>query len=220
MNKTAAITISHSRASIHDKITKGMGEKTLANISVPVRVIYLTMMHLLEGYEHLAEQFETVTEKLDEAIPPWPRDFYMESFNVRREASFNLRLLRHFRTLIESLMKGRLPVPFTEEERQLLDTIYDRTVGAEEITEMSLEIIKDLIDMHLDTVSHDMNRAMRLIAAITCIVAIPSVVGALLGMNLVDVPWPWQLWQVAMIAFSAAMALGAYFYMKGWLTGP
>jgi len=85
---------------------------------------------------------------------------------------------------------------------------------------MSLEIIKDLIDMHLDTVSHDMNRAMRLIAAITCIVAIPSVVGALLGMNLVDVPWPWQLWQVAMIAFSAAMALGAYFYMKGWLTGP
>jgi len=131
VNKTAAITISHSRASIHDKITKGMGEKTLANISVPVRVIYLTMMHLLEGYEHLAEQFETVTEKLDEAIPPWPRDFYMESFNVRREASFNLRLLRHFRTLIESLMKGRLPVPFTEEERQLLDTIYDRTVGAE-----------------------------------------------------------------------------------------
>jgi magnesium transporter len=128
----------------------------------------------------------------------------VESFNVRKDASLNLRLLKHLRTLIESLMKGRLPISFTEEERQLFDTIYDRTVGAEEITEMSLEVIKDLIDMHLDTVSHDMNRAMRLIAAITCIVAVPSVVGTLLGMNLVDVPWPWQLWQVAMIAFLAS----------------
>jgi magnesium transporter len=218
-NRNCVVTVSHSRTNIPETISNELGEKGLTDLSLRARVIYLVMRYLLERYEHFAEQFERAAEKLEEAIPPWPRDFYAESFNIRKDASRFLRLLRHFRTLVESLPKGRFSLSFTEEEMQLLDTVYDRAVGAEETTEMSLEIVKDLIEMHLDTVSHDMNRAMRLMAAITCIVAIPSVIGALLGMNLIDVPWPWQLWQVTSIGASAAILLAAYFYRKGWLRG-
>ena len=84
---------------------------------------------------------------------------------------------------------------------------------------MSLDVIRDLISMHLDTASHDMNKAMQFMAAITAIVAIPSVIGALLGMNLIDAPWPEQLWQVATVGFVATSLLAAYFYRKGWLRG-
>ena len=57
------------------------------------------------------------------------------------------------------------------------------------------------------------------LTAITCIVAIPSVIGALLGMNLLGMPWPWPLWQVALFGISPAVLMAAYFYMKGWLGG-
>jgi magnesium transporter len=218
INKTSVITISHSRTNISERIPSGLAEKGLADFSLRARVIYLVMMHLLERYEHFTERFEGAAERLEAMIPPWPRDFYAEAFDMRKDASSFLRVLRHFRALVESLSKGRFSLSFTEEEMQLFDSVYDRAVGAEENTEMSLEIVKDLIEMHLDTVSHDMNRAMRLMAAITCIVVIPSVIANMLGMNLIDVPWPWQLWQVVSISVSGAALLAAYFYRKGWLT--
>ncbi|MFH0848883.1 MAG: CorA family divalent cation transporter [archaeon] len=218
-NSVSAVTIETSRSNIENRISEEFGNENLANFSVPSRVIYFAAIRLLETYEECAEQFERFAERLEEAIPPWPRDFYTGSFHIRKEASRLLRLLNHFRVLAESLAKGRIHIRFTEEEKRILDTIYDRAIGAEETAEMSLQTVRDLIDMHLDTVSHDMNRAMRLMAAITCIVAIPSVIGALLGMNLIDVPWPWHLWEIALVGISAALFLAIYFYNKGWLAG-
>lgn len=175
------------------------------------------MFHLLETYEQLTEQLEELIEKFDEAIPPWPHHFYSEAFDIRKETSRLLRILRHFRPLTESLAKSGVSIAATGAEARMFDVIYDRAMGVEETTETSLETIRDLIDMHLDTVSHDMNRAMRLIAIITCIVAIPSVIGALLGMNLIDAPWSLKLWQVTVVSVSLALLLVVYFYRKGWL---
>lgn len=218
-NKVSAITISPSRTGIREKIVGEFDAQSHASISVPARVIYLTMSHLLQAYEGFAERFERGTEKFEEAVPPWSRHFYAEAFNMRKEASHLLRLLRHFRMLAECLAKGNTQIPFTDEEKRILDTVYDRAVGAEETTETTLETTRDLISLHLDTLSHDMDRAMRLLASITAIVAIPSVIGSLLGMNLIDYPWPWQLWQIAAVSLSVAVLLAAYFYRKGWLSG-
>jgi Mg2+ and Co2+ transporter CorA len=218
-NGTAAITVSDGKSGIQQMIAKKLTDGTLNDISLPARVIYIALLHVLETYERSAEQLEQFAEMLEEAIPPWPRHFYARSFTTRKEAGRLQRLLSHFRALTESLAKGRIYLKLSEAEIRLLDTIYDRATGVEESTEMSLDVIRDLIDMHLDTASHDMNRAMRFMAAITSIVAIPSVIGALLGMNLIDAPWPEQLWQVAIVGLVATFLLAAYFYRKGWLKG-
>lgn len=100
----------------------------------------------------------------------------------------------------------------------MIDSVYDRAVGIEEMAEMTLETIRDMISLHMDTLSHDMNMAMRLMAAITAIVALPSVIGSLFGMNLIGNPWPWELWQVSIVALSLALVLMVYFIVKGWLS--
>ncbi len=216
-NKVSAITISSSKTELYEKITKEFKEET--SHSMPAQIIYITLMHLLESHEYFAEQFERQAERFEEAIPPWPRNFYIDSFNIRKNASRFLRLLKHLRALVEFLAKKRTYLSLTEGEKRIFDSVYDRTIGAEESTEMSLETIRDLINMHLDTISHDMNKAMRFMAAITSIVAIPSVIGAFLGMNLIDVPWPWELWQIAIVNILISLSLTAFFYKKGWLKG-
>ncbi len=216
-NKVSTITISNSRTHLSDKVAREFDKNELPGFSIPARILYVTLIHLLEGYERSAHHFERLTESMEEMIPPWPRDFYADSFNIRKEASRLLRLLNHFRILTEYLSRGTVDLALSDDERRALDGLYDRTVGAVETVEMSMQTVRDLIEMHLDTASHDMNRAMRLMAAITSIVAIPSVIGALLGMNLIDVPWPWPLWQVTLAGISAALLPTAYFYKKGWL---
>ncbi|MCJ7631458.1 hypothetical protein MUP77_03525 [Candidatus Bathyarchaeota archaeon] len=216
-NKVSTITISPSKTSIQERIVEAISAKNLTTISLPVLIIYLTMINLLQTYEYFTEEYEKLVEKFEEITPPWSRRFYAEAFVMRKEASRLLRILRHYRMLVEPFAKKRIHVRLTEEELRILDTVYDRAVAAEETTETSLDTIRDLISLHLDTLSHDMDNAMRLLASITVIVAVPSVIGTLLGTNLVGEPWPFELWQIAAISLSIATVLAAYLYRKGWL---
>jgi Mg2+ and Co2+ transporter CorA len=218
-NGVSVITINAAKSGLDDRIAQRLDEEDLTPLSVPARVIYLGMLHLLEAYEAFSERLEGETEKLEEVQPPWSRSFYAEIFAMRIEGSRLLRLARHFRMLAEGLAKGNTRISFTEEETRTLDTVYDRSVAVEETTETSLETMRDLISLHLDTLSHDMNKVMRLLASITAIVAIPTIVTSLLGSNLIDEPWPWQLWQVAAFTTVIAILLTSYFYRRGWLRG-
>jgi len=57
----------------------------------------------------------------------------------------------------------------------------------------------------------------RLLAVLTALALIPATVGGLLGMNVIDAPWPGTLAQVA-FGVTAGMALSLYiFILKGWL---
>jgi len=213
-NKTSVITISSSRTGIRERVAQKFNDKSLAHISVPLRVTYLVMLTNLEQHERLAEQVENIVEKFEETIPPWPRQFYHQSFLVKKEIDHLLRL-RHFTKSVEFLIKDT-NLTLTREERNAFDAVYDRAVGAEEQTETSVEVIHDLISIHIDTVSHETSVAMKFMAAITSIIAVPSVIGTLLGENLIDVPWPFQLWQVILVSLSGASLLALYFYRKGW----
>jgi Mg2+ and Co2+ transporter CorA len=62
-----------------------------------------------------------------------------------------------------------------------------------------------------------MNRVMRVLAVVSVLGLIPSVIGGLFGMNLSDTPWPFTLPQVA-FAVIFGMVLCLYlFFVKGWL---
>jgi Mg2+ and Co2+ transporter CorA len=216
-NGSIVITIGRSWTQISEVVAAEFTSPRIASASVASRVAYLTLSHALESYEHFVEKFEGETERFEDEAPPWPKGFYSEAFIIRREASSLLRLLRHFRMLAEALTDGRAEVGISEADRKLFDGILERATGAEETTETTQEIMRDLISMHMDTLSHDMNRAMRLIAALTVIVGIPSLIGSILGANTVDSPYSLLLWQVVLISVVAAGLLALLFYMKGWL---
>lgn len=79
------------------------------------------------------------------------------------------------------------------------------------------EDLKSLIELHINLKSFEMNRFLKLLAVVTFLGLIPSVVGGLLGMNILGQPWPVTLGQIA-FAVAMAMATAVYvFAVKGWL---
>ena len=58
---------------------------------------------------------------------------------------------------------------------------------------------------------------MRLLAAVTAIALIPTVIGGLLGMNLQSAPWSVTLPQVAFITIILMLGVLYAFMAKGWL---
>ena len=92
----------------------------------------------------------------------------------------------------------------------MADYLYETVVNIRD------EVLS-VMELHLNIVSFDMNRVMRVLAVVSVLGLIPAVIGGLFGMNLIDNPWPFTLPQVA-FAISFGMVVGLYlFFVKGWL---
>ena len=182
-NGHSVVSISRSWTGLSDKIALSYDSPRYASLSNTARVIYLTLDHVLESYEYFVDSFETQAEKLEDQNPPWPRSAYMDAFVIRREASSLLRQLRHLKRLTEALTDNHTELGINELEKRMFDGLYERATGAVETTEVTHETMQDLIGIHMDTLSHDLNRTIRLIAALTVIIGVPSLFSTLLGVN-------------------------------------
>ena len=218
INKNSIVTISKSRTNLREMISRSLQEESLADLSLHARVTYLFLRQLLESYEQLTEHFEAKTEQLEEKTPPWPRKFYSDTFMIKKEANRLLRLSKHLSPMIEALSSVSPYTKFTNEERMIFDGLYERALGVEEMMDATLANMRDLVSMHVDAVSYGMNRGMRLLSAVTVIVGVATVVAALFGMSLIDIPQlPLHFWQVVLIDLILSLTLIAFFYSKGWL---
>ncbi len=217
-NGHSVVSISRSWAGLSDRIAQYYNSSRYASLSETARVIYLTLDHVLESYEYFVDSFETQAEKLEDQNPPWPRSAYVEAFIIRREASSLLRQLRHLKRLAEALTDNHTELGINEQEKRMFDGLYERATGAVETTEVTQETMQDLIGLHMDTLSQDLNKTMRLIAALTVIIGVPSLFNTLLGVNITGArSGAFPLAEI-MISILTMTFLGIFFYIRGWLS--
>jgi len=62
-----------------------------------------------------------------------------------------------------------------------------------------------------------MNRFMRLLAIVSSLALIPTIIGGLLGMNVMGNPWPVTLSQIAFGTLILMLCVLYAFMAKGWL---
>lgn len=215
-NGQSVVSISKSWTRLSNDIELVYDSLRYSSISHTARVIYLALNHVLKSYEYFVDIFESQAEKLEDQTPPWPRSDYMNAFIIRREASSLLRQLRHLKRLTEDLTDNHTELGIKEAEKRLFDIIYERVIGAEETTEKTHEVMQDLIGIHMDTLSIDMNKTIRLIAALTVIIGVPSLFSTLIGINLTSQASGAFPWEIALSSL-AMLFLGLFFYKKGWL---
>ena len=86
-----------------------------------------------------------------------------------------------------------------------------------EIAEDLVNNIRSTIDLCINQTSFETNKILKILAVITSMSVIPSAVGVLLGMNLLDVPYSASLWEVVLVLV-ISMSFVSYVFIKlGWL---
>jgi Mg2+ and Co2+ transporter CorA len=99
----------------------------------------------------------------------------------------------------------------------LFNILYDESTYLFETSENVRDNLISLIELHINTVSVGLNSVMKILAVITSIGLIPSIISGLFGVNLVDSPYPVSITEVFFLELSI-MLLAAYaFYRRGWL---
>jgi Mg2+ and Co2+ transporter CorA len=188
----------------------------LAIYPFPARIACALLALAGERYVTVAQRFDEEARRLEGL--EGGNEFLQETFRLRREVSAAALDVWHLKGIVRALADGKTRLRGIDlKEEKYLDDLLAETDSLHETISETKEEVKSLIELHINLKSFEMNGFLKLLAVVSFLGLIPSVVGGLLGMNVADNPWPVTLGQVA---FGVAMGMATALYVfavKGWL---
>ena len=179
----------------------------------------------LEDYEKIVQEIDAKTNEFERKTH---LDNSSNAFIKRSTLKMELQQISdnlwHFHQILDQIV-SKDDTPFLgigEYDRHDFNTLHSDSKYICRKARNIKEGLSSLLELHINTVSYEMNNVMKAIAVITCLAIIPSLIGGILGVNLISasgISIGFQLdpTEVLFLVFSS-MFLGMYaFYIKGWL---
>jgi Mg2+ and Co2+ transporter CorA len=191
----------------------------LASLPFPTRTLCQFIQTVLDANEALVARFEEELGGLEDLpVRDSRQQFFERTFRLKKGLSAAQSDLWRLRGVLKELAEPRLKlpgvvageIPFLRDLAETGDYLYETVNNVR-------EGVLSLIELHLNIVSFEMNRVMRVLAVVSVLGLIPAVVGGLFGMNLADNPWPFTLPQVTFVVCFAMVSSLYFFVVKGWL---
>ncbi|MDD4252165.1 MAG: CorA family divalent cation transporter [Methanoculleus horonobensis] len=211
-------TVAKARDHFFEQVQAGLGANALPGVPLHSRVLYGALDRINENYAAILVELEAELLRL-EGTPSneMPKDFLDSVFHLKRISSALASSLFHEREVTTVLARSISVSGSWAGQKSIFDALASETDYLHETAGNIREGLLTLIDVHINTVSYEMNRAMRVIAVLSALVLIPTLVGQMLGMNTLDVPFSLYLWQVTVWTVIAMLGVGWIFYKIGWL---
>jgi len=220
------VTLSRDTSDLFDKISRDLAEKE-KNLQQPVsptdeeftvKVLYHLLWQKLIDYGEIVQRIEQKTIGFEEIpVDKTSPQFLEETFHFKKEIQKIRSNLWHFHQVLHQLTDKKNSSILKIKNIEEFNNLHAESEYLLETAENIKESLISLIELHINTVSYDMNRVMKVIAVITCLAVIPSIIGGLLGVNLKDQPYELTIGEVFFLV-SSLMILGIYiFYKMDWL---
>ena len=155
-----------------------------------------------------------------ESIPmsKQPRSFLNITYDAKKEIGQAVSWLIHTKSICQDIIDNRVRFKEGSKDDQMrIKNLSERCGYLLETAQNVGDGLSDAIDFYLNNTSFQMNKVMRFIAVMTALTIIPTVIGGMLSMNLIDTPWNINISVVATVV-ALIMAFTAWVYFKlGWL---
>ena len=188
----------------------------LPKASFPVMIACAVLSLARDRNVMLAQRLVDESQRL-ETVEGGP-EFLRATFRLRREISTAVLDLWHLRLIVRALADGKTTFRGIDlKDEKYLDDLLAEVESLYETLNRTKEDLRYLIELHINVKSFEMNTFLRLLAVVSFLGLIPSVVSGLLGMQVMGYPWPVTLGQ---ISFGVAMGMAMTLYVfaaKGWL---
>ncbi|HIZ83590.1 MAG TPA: magnesium transporter CorA family protein [Firmicutes bacterium] len=118
---------------------------------------------------------------------------------------------------MEKMMRSR-SIKLYEEDEDLLEDVLVEIKQAIEMTNIYLSILSGTMDAFASVISNNLNIVMKMLASITIVMAIPTMIFSFFGMNIGEaaggLPLAWNVWIPLAIALVATVVTGIVLYKK------
>lgn len=214
------ITVSRHNIDLFEKVIERVKQdKDEDSFTIPV--LFGILEHILDDYKAVLSELEIETIKIGSTPrSKLPKDFLERIYMLDKEVSRLVSNLVHFKDMLSIVTTKKVPLEgFDKKAEDLFQVLQD---GAEYVSEIAHDLvdnIRSIIDLYINQTSFETNRILKILAVITSISVIPSAIGGIIGMNLLDAPYGAYLWEVSLV-IGVSMVLAVYIFNKlGWLKG-
>ncbi|HKM78793.1 MAG TPA: CorA family divalent cation transporter [Candidatus Bathyarchaeia archaeon] len=217
--KNWLVTVSKPHCDLHNLMITELTSQPIPHAPFSIQIIVALLQMVLKRNEELISNLERRLRAFENVPIQRSRpEFFSQTFQMKKELSAAKSDLWRFKGILSSLAESRVHIEGAVEEcSDLFRLLADQADYAYETVDNLREGILSVIELHLNVVSFDINRFMRVVAAVSALGLIPTIVGGLLGMNLVGAPWPLSLSQVAFCVGMTILACLYIMIVKRWL---
>lgn len=216
---TNITTITKQDWNLFNEVVNKLKNRVLNKKEMVVAVLHKIFEIIIANYKNMVNEIESELFKL-EGIPRKliPKDFLERTFQLKKEITELNSNLLHIKEVTEVISSNKVPLEgFNENWKTIFEIFRDQAKYLYETNQKSKENLISIIELYINTTSYETNKVMKVLAVITCLAVVPSMIGGLLGQNLLDVPFNAYLWQIVFLTI-IIMAFITYIFAKlGWL---
>lgn len=165
--------------------------------------------------EELGEKIE-YTE--DEMVMHPSNDTLKSIQKLKRQILFLHKSVWPLREVVGFMERGNTSL-LKDSTNIYIRDLYDHVIQVMDTTETFRDILSEILDIYLSSVSNKMNEIMKVLTIISTVFIPLSFIVGLYGMNLKNMPeyeWPWMYPVVWIIIISVATIMLAFFKKKKW----
>jgi magnesium transporter len=205
-------------ADLHQLVT----ESPIELRSSPIAAAYVIMADIVDGYAKAAADVETDLEELEEQVfTESTNEDHKRIYKVRKDMG---RIDRAVSSIAAALREStdHLDAMTIDQEQVVpyLHDLLDDAAGTAALINNQSRALDAILSSHENNVSARQNKDMRTISAFAALLALPTLIAGLYGMNFKNLPL--VQWEFGWIAIAAAMItvdiiIYVMFKRRGWL---
>ena len=188
----------------------------------PGYVLYSVMDFVVDQFFPIVQQIEEDVQDLEEAVlgggAP-DSDATARIYHLKRDLVALRRAVSPLVDVCNRLMRFDLPhIP--EDTKPYFRDVYDHVLRLNEAIDAQRELLSTALEAHLSVLSVAQNEHMRRITAWAAMIAVPTMIAGVYGMNFANMPeLQWKYGYYVSLALMALVCLGLYrgFRRSGWL---
>lgn len=221
MGKNYVLTFQEKEGDVFNNIRERIkGNKGRLRKSGADYLVYSLLDAVVDNYFPALEKIGDLVEEIEERLSDDPeQDVLSDIYRLKREVLFLRKSIWPIREVVAAMMRQDIELVSPNTNTYLRD-VYDHSIQVMDVVETYTDMLSELTDVYMSTVSNRMNEIMKTLTIIATIFIPLTFIVGLYGMNFVYMPeltnelaYPVVL--VIMAAISGVMLL--YFRRKGWL---
>jgi len=217
-NGQKILTVSRHQFDMMDQVLDSVCRSGTSN-SFTVPLLYGILEHMLNDYKEILSEIEIEVTKIGETPrSKLPRDFLERIHQLDREVTRLVSNFVHFKDLLVTIISKKVPLAGFDKSSE--ESFHVLQEAASYLNEIAIDLtnnLQSIINLYINQTSFETNRVLKVLAVITALALIPSALGGLVGMNLLDSPFGAYLWQVVSMVGIVMAFMGYIFYKLGWL---
>ncbi len=180
------ITLSTKENPILNEFSEGVVRGVQTNLKT--RFVLQMMLRIASRFLQYLKQIDKITSQVERELRKSMKNRELiQLMDIQKSLVFFSSSLKANEITMEKIMRGRL-IKLYEDDQDLLEDVLIEVKQAIEMSNIYLNILSGTMDAFASVISNNLNIVMKILASITLLISIPTVISGIYGMNVDNLP--------------------------------